>query len=217
MFFLRHNGYLNSRPTLKVNVLTLKIRKLVTRHEEVRIEGGKPASSPLHLYGVAAVITNPWAGEEFVDDLRPEILATAPKLGAEMVPRLVEMAGSGSLIEAYGKAAMVGTSGEVEHGSALIHTLRFGNIFRNAVEGTAYLSFTNSRGGPGVTISIPMMHKVDPGFREYYLTLEMVIPDAPAPDEIVIAIGASIGGRPHHRIGNRYSDMEEMGIEQNDD
>ena len=62
-----------------------------------------------------------------------------------------------------------------------------------------------------------MMHKVDPGFREYYLTLEMVIPDAPAPDEIVIAIGASIGGRPHHRIGNRYSDMEEMGIEQNDD
>ena len=217
MFFLRHNGYLNSRPTLRVNTLTLNIRKLITRHEEVRIEGGKPADPALHLYGVAAVITNPWAGEEFVDDLRPEILATAPVLGEEMVPRLVEMAGGGSLIEAYGKAAMVGTSGEVEHGSALIHTLRFGNVFRDAVEGTAYLSFTNSRGGPGAVVSIPMMHKIDAGWRSHYLTLEMVIPDAPAPDEIVVAIGGSVGGRPHHRIGNRYSDMEEMGIEQNDD
>ena len=197
--------------------MTLKIRKLVTRHEEVRIEGGKPAEQPLHLYGVAAVITNPWAEEGFVEDLRPEILSTAPELGAEMVPRLIELAGGGDAIEAYGKAAMVGTSGEVEHGSALIHTLRFGNIFRDAVGGTAYLSFTNSRGGPGAMIAIPMMHKIDPGFREYYLTLEMVIPDAPAPNEIVVAIGASVGGRPHHRIGNRYSDMEEMGIEQSDD
>ena len=57
-----------------------------------------------------------------------------------------------------------------------------------------------------------MMHKVDPGWRSHYLTLEMTVADAPAPDEIVVAIGASVGGRPHHRIGNRYSDMEEMGL-----
>ena len=69
--------------------MTLNIRKLITRHEEVRIEGGKTADPTLHLYGVAAVITNPWAGEEFVDDLRPEILATAPVLVEEMDPRLV--------------------------------------------------------------------------------------------------------------------------------
>ena len=122
------------------------------------------------------------------------------------------MAGGGDAIEAYGKAAMVGTSGEIEHGSALIHTLRFGNVFRDAVGGTSYLSFTNSRGGPGATISIPMMHKSDPGWRSHYLTLEMTVADAPSPDEIVVAIGASVGGRPHHRIGNRYSDMEEMGL-----
>jgi len=147
-----------------------------------------------------------------VDDLRPTILETAPDLGGILVPRLVDMAGGGDAIEAYGKAAMVGTSGEIEHGSALIHTLRFGNVFRDAVGGTSYLSFTNSRGGPGATISIPMMHKSDPGWRSHYLTLEMTVADAPSPDEIVVAIGASVGGRPHHRIGNRYSDMEEMGL-----
>ena len=57
-----------------------------------------------------------------------------------------------------------------------------------------------------------MMHKVDPGWRSHYLTLEMAVADAPGPDEVVVAIGASVGGRPHHRIGNRYSDMEEMGL-----
>lgn len=190
----------------------LELRKIVKVTEEIHIEGGKTADPPLLLHGVAAVLTNPWAGQGFVDDLRPVLLEVAPVLGHEMVPRLTELAGSGEAVEGYGKAAMVGVNGEVEHGSALIHTLRFGNVFREAVGGTSYLSFTNSRGGPGATIAIPMMHKVDPGWRSHYLTLEMHIADAPAADEIVIAIGASVGGRPHHRIGNRYSDMEEMGI-----
>ena len=190
----------------------LEIRKIVSHSEEVLIEGGKRAETPLIMHGVAAVIANPWAGEGFVEDLRPTILDVAPKLGEVIVPRLVAAAGGGDLVEGYGKAAMVGVNGEVEHGSAIIHTLRFGNVFRDAVGGTSYLSFTNSRGGAGTLISIPMMHKTDAGFRSHYLTLELTITDAPAPDEIVIAIGASVGGRPHHRIGNRYSDMEEMGI-----
>jgi hypothetical protein len=190
----------------------LELRKLVATTEEIHIDGTRPADPPLLLHGVAAVITNPRAGQGFVEDLRSTILEVAPDLGAIMVPRLVGLAGSGDAVEAYGKAAMVGTSGEVEHSSALIHTLRFGNVFRDAVGGTAYLSFTNSRGGPGATVSISMMHKEDPGWRSHYLTLEMTVADAPAPDEIVVAIGASVGGRPHHRIGNRYSDMQEMGL-----
>ena len=192
--------------------MALDLRKVVTHTEEVHIEGGRPADPPLRLLGIAAVLTNPWAGRGFVEDLRPTILEVAPRLGEVLVPRLVGLAGGADAVEGYGKAAMVGTSGEVEHGSALIHTLRFGNVFREAVGGTAYLSFTNTRGGPGATLSIPMMHKVDPGWRSHYLTLEMTVADAPAPDEIVVAIGASVGGRPHHRIGNRYSDMEEMGL-----
>jgi len=193
-------------------MMALDLRKVVTHTEEVHIEGGRAADPPLRLLGIAAVLTNPWAGQGFVEDLRPTILDVAPRLGEVLVPRLVDLAGGADAVEGYGKAAMVGTSGEVEHGSALIHTLRFGNVFREAVGGTAYLSFTNTRGGPGATLSIPMMHKVDPGWRSHYLTLEMTVADAPAPDEIVVAIGASVGGRPHHRIGNRYSDMEEMGL-----
>jgi hypothetical protein len=192
--------------------MALDLRKVVTHTEEVHIEGGRAADPPLRLLGIAAVLTNPWAGQGFVEDLRPTILEVAPRLGEILVPRLVDLAGGADAVEGYGKAAMVGTSGEVEHGSALIHTLRFGNVFREAVGGTAYLSFTNTRGGPGATLSIPMMHKVDPGWRSHYLTLEIAVADAPAPDEIVVAIGASVGGRPHHRIGNRYSDMEEMGL-----
>lgn len=192
--------------------MSLELRKLVTHTEDVHIEGGKAAEKPLRLLGVAAVITNPWAGLGFVDDLRPTLLDVAPRLGEIMVPRLVELAGGADAVEGYGKAAMVGSNAEIEHGSALIHTLRFGNLFRDAVGGTAYLSFTNSRGGPGTLISIPMMHKIDVGWRSHYLTLDFTITDAPGPDELVLAIGASVGGRPHHRIGNRYSDMEQMGL-----
>ncbi len=192
----------------------LQLRKLVATTEDVHIEGGRKADPPLRLCGVAAVIANPWADQGFVEDLRPTILELAPDLAEVMVPRLVDLAGSGDVVEGYGKAAMVGTNGEIEHGSAIIHTLRFGNVFRDAVSGTAYLSFTNTRGGPGATVSIPMMHKIDPGWRSHYLTFEMAIADSPGPDEIVVAIGASVGGRPHHRIGNRYSDMKEMGLDQ---
>ena len=115
--------------------MSLELRKLVATSEEIHVEGGKACEVPLRLYGVAAVITNPWAGQGFVEDLRPTILAVAPELGAVMVPRLVEMAGGGEAVEAYGKAAMVGSNGEVEHGSGMIHTLRFGNVFRDAVGG----------------------------------------------------------------------------------
>ena len=107
---------------------------------------------------------------------------------------------------------MVGLNGEIEHASAFIHTLRFGNKFREAVGGTSYLSFTNTRGSAGSKISIPMMHKTDAGLRPYYLTHEFTIHDAPNENEIVIAIGGATTGRAHARTGDRYQDMKEMGI-----
>ena len=131
-----------------------------------------------------------------------------------MVPELLKEIGSGDKIQAYGKAAIVGLNGEIEHASAFIHTLRFGNKFRDAVGGTAYLSFTNTRGPAGSKISIPMMHKTDPGLRPFYLTHEFTIHDAPNEDEIVVAIGGAPFGRAHARTGDRYQDMKEMGIEQ---
>ena len=191
--------------------MAAQIRKIVSYVEDTLIEGGKEAPVPLRMIGVAAVVRNPWAGCGFVEDLRPAIHEVAPVLGRELTQRVLELAGGAEHIEAYGKAAIVGTDGEIEHASALIHTLRFGNHYRKALNAQSYLSFTNVRGGPNCAISIPMMDKDDAGRRSHYLTLQFAINDAPAADEIVIALGASIGGRPHHRIGDRYQDLKELG------
>ncbi len=187
------------------------IRKMVTYIETVLVDGGRDAPRPLKLFGAAAVLTNPWAGRGFVEDLRPEIHAVAPVLGDRLTAEILAMTGGGTPVEGYGKAAVVGTSGELEHASALIHTLRFGNRYRTAVGAKSYLSFTNTRGGPNCPVVIPLMHKADEGMRSHYLTVQFSILDAPGPDEIVVALGASIGGRPHHRIGDRYQDLADLG------
>ncbi|MFO1123517.1 MAG: amino acid synthesis family protein [Hyphomicrobiales bacterium] len=191
--------------------MSLTLRKTYTVMERTLIEGGKAAPKPLQLFAAAAVLTNPWAGRGYVEDLKPEIRDIAPQLGELLTDMILDMAGSGEAVEAYGKAAVVGTDGEVEHASALIHTLRFGNHFRKAVGAKSYLAFTNTRGPANAPIMIPLMHKADEGMRSHYLTIQFAIPDAPAHDEVVVALGASIGGRPHHRIGDRYQDLKELG------
>lgn len=189
----------------------MQLRKLVRYEETTFIEGGREAPKPTVLYAVAAILRNPWTGRGFVEDLRPEIHEIASPLGRLLTAQIVDRVGSGESVEGYGKAAVVGTSCEIEHGSALIHTLRFGNHYRKAVGAKSYLSFTNTRGGPNCPIAIPLMHKADEGMRSHYLTIQFSIPDAPGPDEIVVALGASVGGRPHHRIGDRYQDLKELG------
>ena len=191
--------------------MALSFRKLVTYTEDIRIEGGRLAPAPLRLFAAAAVLTNPWTGRGFVEDLSPEIRAVAPLLGELLTAEIVRLVGSGDAVEGYGKSAVVGSAGEVEHASALIHTLRFGNYYRREVGAKSYLAFTNTRSGPGASIQIPLMHKHDEGMRSHYLTVQFSIDDAPAPDEIVVALGASVGGRPHHRIGDRYKDLAELG------
>ena len=192
--------------------MDLKLRKIAKFVDKTFIEGGKEAKEPVLLASVAAVIKNPWHDKGFVEDLKPIILELAPKLGDILVPELIKEIGSPKKILAYGKAGTVGLDGEIEHASAFIHTLRFGNKFREAVDGTSYLSFTNTRGPAGSKISIPMMHKRDSGLRPYYLTHEFTIHDAPFNDEIIIAIGGASSGRAHARTGDRYQDMKEMGI-----
>ncbi|RKE83374.1 amino acid synthesis family protein [Rhizobium sp. AG855] len=187
------------------------IRKTFLQIETTHIEGGKEASVPLKLIAALAVVKNPWAGRGFVEDLKPEIHAVAPILGELLTKMIIDTAGSGEVVEAYGKSAVVGLDGEIEHASALIHTLRFGNHYRTAVGAKSYLAFCNTRGPANAPIMIPLMDKNDEGRRSHYLTIQCAIPDAPAADEIVVALGASIGGRPHHRIGDRYQDLKELG------
>ena len=187
-----------------------EIRKIVTYDEETLIEGYRAVETPWRMFAVAAVVRNPWAGR-FVEDLKPEIMAYGPKLGEMMTQRMIVLAGSGNAIEAYGKAAVVGLNGEVEHASGLIHTLRFGNFYREAVGAKSYLAFTNSRGGANAPIMVPLMDKNDAGRRSHYLTIQFSIPDAPRDDEIVVILGGATSGRPHHRIGDRYQDLKDLG------
>jgi hypothetical protein len=188
-----------------------ELRKIVTFDEDIYSEGGKEANPILRIIGVAAVLSNPWKGQGFVEDLQPEIKRIAPVMGKALTNRLISMVGSGEKIEAYGKAALAGTSCEIEHASAIIHTLQFGNFYREAVGAKSYLGFTNTRGPANTQIQIPLMDKHDTGRRSHYLTVQFSIYDAPDVDEIVCALGAATSGRPHHRIGDRYSDLKALG------
>ena len=188
-----------------------ELRKVVTFDEDIYIEGERASDPPLRMIGVAAVVKNPWFGREFVEDLSPEIQRMAPYLGKLITDKLIFLAGSGDAIEAYGKACIAGTSCEIEHASALIHTLQFGNFYREAVGAKSYLGFTNTRGPANTQIQIPLMDKHDTGRRSHYLTVQFSIYDAPAVDELVVALGAATRGRPHHRIGDRYSDLKALG------
>jgi len=187
-----------------------EIRKIVTYDEDTLIEGFRTAPAPWRLFAVAAVVRTPWAGR-FVEDLKPEIQAYGPVLGAELTRRIIALAGSGDAIEAFGKAAVVGLDGEIEHASGLIHTLRFGNHFREAVGAKSYLAFTNTRGPANAPIMVPLMDKNDAGRRSHYLTIQFAISDAPRADEVVVVLGGATGGRPHHRIGDRYQDLKDLG------
>lgn len=186
------------------------IRKIVTYDEEVLVEGYRAVDKPWRMFAVAAVVRNPWAGR-YVEDLKPEIQAYGPVLGELLTRRMISLAGSGDAIEAYGKAAVVGLNGEIEHASGLIHTLRFGNHFREAVGAKSYLAFTNTRSGSNASIMVPLMDKNDAGRRSHYLTIQFAISDAPRDDEVVVVLGAATGGRPHHRIGDRYQDLKDLG------
>ncbi|MDF7631286.1 amino acid synthesis family protein [Erwiniaceae bacterium L1_55_4] len=190
------------------------IRKTFATTETIYSDGGKAATPPLVMIAAAAVVKNPWAGEGFVEDLAPKIREMAPVLGELLTGLIVKEAGGGDKVVAYGKSAVVGLNGELEHASALIHTLHFGNHYRSAVKGKTYLAFNNTRGPANTPILVPMMGTDDEGTREHYLTMQFNINDAPFSDEIVIALGAALGGRPHHRIGNRYLDLKELGHDQ---
>jgi hypothetical protein len=190
--------------------MTFHIRKFVSYKETTFIEGGKAVSKPITMMALAAVIRNPWAGRGFVEDLSSEQRLGCSELGERMVRQLMLEIGDATSVEAYGKAAVVGGAGEIEHASAVIHNLRFGNHYRNALGAQSYLTFTNKRGGLNQSIQIPMKHLHDAAARSHFITIEFAIPDAPNPDEIVVALGASTGGRAHPRIGNRLLDEAEL-------
>lgn len=186
--------------------LAQAVRKVVVSREEVLTEGGRPLGEPVVQAVVAAVIQNPWVGTPTTTDLQPETAALAPLLAKAMVDRLVGALGSVEGIEAFGKGAIVGSAGEIEHGGALIHTPFYGNLVREFLAGESIICFADMRAGAGETLVVPMWHKVHAATRSHYQTVSARVPDAPRADEIVILVAGSTGARPHPRIGDRTTD-----------
>jgi hypothetical protein len=174
------------------------VRKIVTIVEEIHVEGGREVNPAARVAVVAAVVDNPWAGQGFVDDLGPGIDENASDLGELLAPRVLDALGAPA--EAYGKAAIVGLDGEIEHGSALIHTLKFGDHFRKAAGATTLLPAVEKRAGAGAVFDIPLKHITDATLRSHHQTVEVRIDDAPHPGELVIALAAAAQGRPQQRL-----------------
>lgn len=173
-------------------------RKLFTVVEETAYEGGRPVEPIARVAIVGAVFENPWAGQGFVEDLLPGINSIASDLGALLAPRVMETLGAP--LEAYGKAAIIGLNGEIEHGSGLIHNLNFGNHFRNAANATTLLPAVEKRGPAGIAFDIPLKHFTDATIRSHHQSVEVRIADAPHPDEILVALAGATQGRPQQRL-----------------
>lgn len=176
----------------------LQIRKVVTVTEEWLNEGGRAPKHPTRLAAAMAVVTNPFAGR-YVEDLSPLVDVISPPLSELLSRKVVDLLGG--KVEAYGKGALVGEDGELEHGSAIIHTLKFGNPFRDLANGRALLPSAEKRGGIGASLDLALKHVDDHAVRSHHWTFEVRVPDAPRADEIVVISVGADGPRPQARIG----------------
>ena len=180
------------------------LRKVVTIVEDVERESGRPVVPPTRMVAAGAVVENPFAGR-FVDDLEPLIDRYCEALGALLTERALALLDAP--VEGVGKGALVGLDGDVEHGSAVIHNLRFGNKVRDAIQGTALLPAAEKRGAAGAPLDVAVKHKDDHTVRSHHQTFEVRIPDAPRADELVIWIVVASSGRPHARLGAFGSEL----------
>ena len=182
------------------------VRKVVLYRETVLSENGSPPAVPVQQATAAAVLANPWAGTGPATDLSAEVAVLAPVLARLLTDRLVAALGGVDRIEAFGKAALVGTAGEIEHGAALIHTPYFGNLVRDFLGGESIICFADTRAEAGATLVVPLWHKTYAATRSHYQTVPARVSDAPRADEIVVVAAAATGPRPHARIGDRTTD-----------
>jgi hypothetical protein len=182
------------------------LRKIVVSCEQVVRENGVRPARPAMRAVACAVVANPWVGTGPDRDLKPEAELLAPQLARLLTDRLLSLLGGADAIEAFGKGALVGTGGEIEHGGALIHTPYFGNLVRDFTHGESIICFADARADAGQTLVVPMWHKTHAATRSHYQTVSAVVPDAPRAGEIVVIAAASTGPRPHPRIGDRSTD-----------
>jgi hypothetical protein len=173
------------------------VRKIVSCVSETLHEAGQDLARPHQVAVVGAVIENPYP-IEYVENLTETADSLGEELGRMVAPLVVDLL-SGH-VEAFGKGVLVGLDGELEHGSALIHNLRFGDVFRTLVQGTELLPAAEKYGVAGDSIDIPLKHKLDAKLRSHHQTATFTISDAPRPRELVVICAGANGGRPLARL-----------------
>jgi hypothetical protein len=176
------------------------IRKLVTIVDEIHSEMGKTINPPTRRAAAIAVIENPFAG--FYQEDLGDLMSIGEELGSLLGKRCIEALGiKPSEAESYGKAALIGENGELEHGAALLHP-RMGAPLRSEVEkGAALVPSSKKRGPMGDALDIPLGHKNAAYVRSHFDGMEVRVNDAPRANEILVAIAVTDSGRPLPRVG----------------
>jgi hypothetical protein len=174
-----------------------EIRKIITLREVVFSELGHDAPRPIVRAIGIGVIRNPFAGR-WVEDLRPLFEAGAA-LGERLMPELARLLDRPAV--SYGKGALVGVAGEMEHGGACVHPM-LGRPMRAAVGGGQAVIGSNVKvAAPGTLLDVPLGHKDDSWSFEHFDTVTVSVADAPRPEEIVVVMAIADGGRLHNRCG----------------
>lgn len=180
------------------------VRKVFSQVEVVHSSAGRTDDrGPLRRVAVCAVIQNPYAGQGYVEDLSDLIEASGGigTLLGEEAARLL-----GEPVESYGKAGLVGTDGEQEHVNAAVTSV-FGNAFRDAIGGgEAWITSVTKPATAGALIDVPLAYKDEIWVRSHYDAIEVRIPDAPHPDEIVVIAAVANRGRINARVGGMTVD-----------
>ena len=176
------------------------IRKIVTVTDRIFSEMGRDISPPTRRAAAIAVIENPFAGS-YQDDLEA-LMAIGEELGGRLGDECVAALDvQPPEVESYGKAAMVGENGELEHAAALLHP-RMGKPLRAAVEkGAALVPSNKKMGGMGQPLDVPLGHKDAAYVRSHFDGIEVRVNDAPRANEILVAIAIATSGRPLPRVG----------------
>ena len=176
------------------------IRKLIVQVDETRIEMGRPIAPATRRAVAIAVIANPCAGR--YSDSLDELAAIGEELGGLLGAKCVEALGiRPDQAQSYGKAAIVGEAGELEHAAAILHP-KMGAPLRRAVsKGAALVPSAKKMGGLGTAIDVPLGHKDAAFVRSHFDAIEVRVSDAPRANEIVVAIAVTDSGRPLARVG----------------
>ncbi len=180
--------------------MTASIRKIIVQVDETRMEMGQAVHPPTRRALAMAVIDNPFAGK-YVENL-DELIAIGEELGGLLGAKCVQALGiSPGQAQSYGKAAIVGEAGELEHAAAILHP-KLGAPLRLAVEkGAALVPSSKKRGGLGTAIDVPLGHKDAAFVRSHFDAMEARVADAPRANEIVVAVVVTDSGRPLPRVG----------------